>query len=138
MLTVMPMVPEQVELQQIVLKARPSAEAKDAAQALAARLRDSIVAGADFAAVARAYSSDAVSAREGGDLGWVAPGRFVPPFERAVKALGVNEISEPVDSAWFDCASRAPEFDSGTFFDTHLREHRMRAREIQSQPTAMS
>jgi peptidyl-prolyl cis-trans isomerase SurA len=94
----LPMVPEQYELEQIVLKARPTADAKIAAKALAVALRDSLVSGADFATLARTHSSDEASARQGGDLGWVQPGAFVPQFDRAAKLLGVNDISEPVES----------------------------------------
>jgi peptidyl-prolyl cis-trans isomerase SurA len=94
----LPTVPEQVELEQIALKSRPSSEAKVAAKELATSLRDSLARGADFAALARAYSSDEASSAQGGDLGWVTPGMFVPQFERAVKSLGINDISEPVES----------------------------------------
>lgn len=94
----LPMVPEQIELQQIVLKNRPSADAKIATKEHAARLVDSLRAGADFGALALAHSSDAISAKQGGDLGWVNPGMFVAQFERAVKLLSINEISDPVES----------------------------------------
>ena len=38
------------------------------------------------------------SAREGGDLGWVSPGQFVPEFEEAVNRLAPGQISQPVVS----------------------------------------
>lgn len=94
----LPHVPEQVELQQIVLKVKPSAEAKEGARSLAARIADSIRSGSDFASFASRYSSDVASARQGGDLGWVNPGAFVPQFDRAAKLLGVNDVSDPVES----------------------------------------
>ncbi len=50
---------------------------------------------ADFAALARDHSQDA-SARNGGDLGWTAPGMFVPEFEEALDALSPGEVSDPV------------------------------------------
>ena len=94
------LVPEQVELQQIVLMATPSREAKLATRALLMSIRDSIVAGGDFAEFARRYSADAVSAKNGGDVGYVGPGRFVASYEKATRALGINEISEPVESMY--------------------------------------
>ena len=51
--------------------------------------------GTKFEDMARQYSEDG-SANNGGDLGWVNPGDTVPPFEKAMNALGLGEISEPV------------------------------------------
>jgi peptidyl-prolyl cis-trans isomerase SurA len=62
-----------------------------------ARLRERIVAGTDFAELARTNSEDA-TASKGGDLGWVAPGETVPEFERAMNSLKNGEISPPIQS----------------------------------------
>lgn len=62
------------------------------------RLRDRILAGEDFARLARTHSDDRGSAREGGDLGWANPGTFVPAFERALNELKPGQISEPFKS----------------------------------------
>jgi peptidyl-prolyl cis-trans isomerase SurA len=59
-------------------------------------IRDRIAAGQDdFAAIAKAVSEDPGSATEGGDLGWTAPGSFVPDFEKVLEGLRENEISQP-------------------------------------------
>jgi peptidyl-prolyl cis-trans isomerase SurA len=67
--------------------------------AAAARLNDyrrRIQAGqADFATLAREHSQDG-SAKQGGDLGWANPGRYVPEFEQVLNTLRPGEISEPV------------------------------------------
>lgn len=52
---------------------------------------------ATFEQLARANSEDG-SATEGGDLGWVSPGGFVPEFEQAMDALPLQGISDPVPS----------------------------------------
>lgn len=52
---------------------------------------------ATFEQLARANSEDG-SAQEGGDLGWVGPGSFVPEFEEAMDQLPLNGISNPVAS----------------------------------------
>jgi peptidyl-prolyl cis-trans isomerase SurA len=63
-----------------------------------ADLRERIVTGgADFAELARLNSADG-SAPKGGDLGWLLPGDTVPDFERAMDALKLGEISQPVKS----------------------------------------
>ena len=51
--------------------------------------------GADFATLARANSDDTLSAREGGNLGWVSPGDMVPLFEQKMNTTATNQISEP-------------------------------------------
>jgi peptidyl-prolyl cis-trans isomerase SurA len=62
------------------------------------QLRERIVGGEDFAALARSHSKDKVSASKGGDLGWVAPGDLVPQFEETMARLDINEVSAPVET----------------------------------------
>lgn len=50
-----------------------------------------------FEQVAREVSEDG-SAEAGGDLGWAAPGQFVPEFEQAMTGLPLGGISAPVTS----------------------------------------
>lgn len=50
-----------------------------------------------FEDVAREMSEDG-SAAAGGDLGWTAPGSFVPEFEEAMNRLAVGSISAPLVS----------------------------------------
>jgi parvulin-like peptidyl-prolyl isomerase len=73
-------------------------EVLDDAEALALieDLRQRILAGEDFADLAREYSDDPGSGMQGGDLGWVGRGAFVPEFEEAAFALPIGELSEPV------------------------------------------
>jgi peptidyl-prolyl cis-trans isomerase SurA len=52
---------------------------------------------ATFEELAKLYSND-FSASKGGDLGWIYPGDTVPEFERAMDALQVGQVSEPVES----------------------------------------
>lgn len=75
-------------------------EPRDEAQtlALAQEIRQRLLAGEDFAALAAEYSSDTTSAVNGGDLGWFGRGAMVAPFEEAAFALEPGEISEPIRS----------------------------------------
>ncbi|WP_334212715.1 peptidylprolyl isomerase [Falsirhodobacter sp. 20TX0035] len=53
--------------------------------------------GADFAEVAKEKSTDS-AAQNGGDLGWFGPGMMIEPFQNAVAAMKVGEVSEPVQT----------------------------------------
>jgi peptidyl-prolyl cis-trans isomerase SurA len=88
---------EQSRAQHILL--RPSAKlTQDAALAQLAGFKKKILAGtASFASLAREFSQDG-SAAQGGDLGWVMPGMFVPEFEEVMNRLAEGEISNPVVS----------------------------------------
>jgi peptidyl-prolyl cis-trans isomerase SurA len=61
-------------------------------------LRARVKNGEDFETMARAHSEDRGSAIKGGDLDWVQPGALVPAFEKAMNALSINEIGDPVQS----------------------------------------
>jgi len=66
----------------------------------ALELRERLLAGEDFAALAREHSTDVGSALRGGDLGWFGRGVMVEPFEAAAFSLEPGEISEPVQSQY--------------------------------------
>ena len=81
----------------ILLRPGPQLNQADAVARLA-QFRQQIASGqANFETLARQHSQDG-SAREGGDLGWVSPGQFVPEFEQAMNALRPGEMSQPVVS----------------------------------------
>ena len=66
------------------------------ALAKAQDVRKRLVAGEDFATLAKAESDDAGSGANGGDLGTFHHGQMVPAFETAAYGLKAGEISEPV------------------------------------------
>jgi len=87
---------QQTNVRHILLRAREGLSESEARERLRL-LRERIVAGTDFAEIAKVNSEDA-SAQKGGDLGWVAPGDTVPEFERAMNALKEGEVSEPIQT----------------------------------------
>jgi peptidyl-prolyl cis-trans isomerase SurA len=84
----------QTRARHILVKSNEVVSEEDARRRLLG-LRERIVAGADFAEMARLNSEDGTAAR-GGALGWVYPGDTVPEFERAMNALAPGELSQPV------------------------------------------
>jgi peptidyl-prolyl cis-trans isomerase SurA len=94
----LPTMPEQIEIYHIYKTIEPNLESKEKTLALAKKIRDSIISGADFGTLAKEYSEDPGSKDEGGELGWVEKGKFVAEFEMAAIALQKGEISMPVET----------------------------------------
>lgn len=71
---------------------------KENALAEIARVAELAESGEPFEKLAREHSMDAVSAQNGGDLGYFAKGDLVAEIERAAAELKVGEISAPVET----------------------------------------
>ena len=107
-------------------------EAKKRLLALKTRIAD----GDDFAALARAHSDDKGSAIKGGSLDWVGPGDLVKPFEEAMLKLGINEVSEPVQTqfGWHMIQVLARENkDDSSEFKKNLVRDAIRKRKIEEE-----
>jgi peptidyl-prolyl cis-trans isomerase SurA len=89
-----PMMVEQIHARHILMRPNEVQDDATTRQRLAA-VRDRILAGEDFGALASVTSEDAGSATFGGDLGWSSPGDFDPEFERVLASLEQDQISEP-------------------------------------------
>ncbi len=91
------MMVEQHHVRHILVKPSEILSLDDAKQK-ADDLHERLVKGADFAEIAKTYSDDVGSARNGGDLNWVASGEMVPSFEEMMKKTPVNQISPVFES----------------------------------------
>lgn len=60
------------------------------------KIKEELAAGGDFAEIAKAKSTDSGSGANGGDLGWFGLGMMVKPFEEAVVAAKIGEVTGPV------------------------------------------
>lgn len=67
---------------------------------IAQEVYSKLSSGADFAEIADQYSEDRVSAKKGGDLGWLKEGAIDPRFSETVFQLKEGEISEPFETAF--------------------------------------
>lgn len=72
------------------------AEAQRRAEDLLKQLKE----GAKFEDLAKKYSEDPGSAKEGGSLGWIGKGRTVPEFEKAAFSQPIGQISPLVKSSY--------------------------------------
>lgn len=94
----LPYFSSEVELGQIVKYATVSKSQKQAAREQLEELRKRILAGEDFATLAKQYSQDPGSAENGGELGFFKKKELVPEYEAAALRLEPGGISNVVES----------------------------------------
>jgi peptidyl-prolyl cis-trans isomerase D len=92
--------PARATVKAVILDKTPTASDSAAALERARRVRQEIADGGDFAAIALRESSDSLSAKAGGSLGTFAKGRMVAPFDSAVFAARIGQLTEPVQTAF--------------------------------------
>jgi peptidyl-prolyl cis-trans isomerase D len=90
--------PEQVRASHILLKTSGKDDA--AVKAKAEDILKQAKSGADFAELAKKYSEDEGSAKNGGDLDYFGRGRMVPEFDQAVFAMQPGQISDLVKTQY--------------------------------------
>jgi peptidyl-prolyl cis-trans isomerase SurA len=89
-----------VQVAQIVKIAEVSEAQKNKTIAELMDVRNKILAGEDFTAMAKKYSDDPSVLSNGGEMGWSARGRMVPEYEAMAFKLKPKEISMPFASAF--------------------------------------
>ena len=65
------------------------------AMRLSGELHERILEGEDMARLAREFSDDPGSARNGGSLEWVSPGEMVGEFDQRMQSLPTGQLSDP-------------------------------------------
>lgn len=83
-------------VRQILLKSDDKNQAKVKQQLQ--KIRKQLEKGESFDRLARRYSQDPVSAKEGGSVGWVMMGVSTPEFDRELASLGIGDVSQPIKS----------------------------------------
>ncbi len=94
-----PQIIQQVHLRHILIKTNEVQDDATVRQKLEA-MRTRVLAGEDFAVLAKATSEDPGSAVNGGDLGWQPLQVFDETFAKIAGGLATNEISEPFRSSF--------------------------------------
>lgn len=90
--------PATVSFRQVVIAPEPSEAAREAALEEIRGVRDELVEGADFAALARRHSDDPGSRQRDGCLGWFRRGVMVKEFEDVAFAMRAGQTSGIVES----------------------------------------
>jgi peptidyl-prolyl cis-trans isomerase SurA len=96
----LPYLDAELELSEIIIKPKLSPAAKLKTKQELLDLKQRITGGESFEKLAKAFSQDPGSGANGGDLGWVGRGQFVPAFETVAYKLKPGELSEPVESEY--------------------------------------
>ena len=90
---------EERKARHILMQIGTSAEkSKEALMPRIKELQQKLNDGESFEDLAREYSDDPGSAKQGGDLGWVATGEMVKPFEDALFSMNKGEVSNIVET----------------------------------------
>ncbi len=96
----LPLIGAEVEVAELIVVPKVSADAKAYAKEKAEDLRSRILRGASFEKLASAYSEDPGSALQGGLLPEFGRGDMVPEFERAAFRLKQDSVSKVIESPY--------------------------------------
>ncbi|QRN81550.1 MAG: peptidylprolyl isomerase [Nocardiopsis sp. BM-2018] len=100
--------PERIRVRRIFLGAGRDAGERAAVRGRLEELRQEILDGGDFGALARAHS-EGPDADNGGLVGWVGRGDLVEPLDSVVFGLATGEVSEIAETEWGFHVLRAEE-----------------------------
>ena len=94
----MPLIPQRTKVKHLLIIVEPSEESKKKSFDLLLGLKDRVLGGEDFSALASIYSEDPGSKNNGGSLGWVARGSLVKSFETAAFTAEIGTVVGPVET----------------------------------------
>lgn len=84
----------------VALDADADEAEQDAAKRRVDEIRERILSGEEFGALAEILSEDPGSAEQGGDLGFIEPGFMEPTFEQVAFSVEEGQLSDPVRSSF--------------------------------------
>ena len=90
---------DEVHVRHILIKPN-EVRSEEETRRLVERLYERIVAGEDFATLAKSFSEDPGSALNGGDLNWIDPNSLVPEFREMMAKTPSGQLSEPFKSPY--------------------------------------
>lgn len=96
----LPLIATQYEYAHIVKKTPSDVAARMAVKEQLLELRNRIINGESFEALARIYSDDTNSALQGGDMGYQPIDYFTPPFADGFVPLSIGQVSNIVETEY--------------------------------------
>lgn len=90
---------DEVHVRHILIKPN-EVRSEEETRRLVERLYERIVAGEDFATLAKSFSEDPGSALNGGDLNWIDPNSLVPEFREMMAKTPSGQLSQPFKSPY--------------------------------------
>ena len=91
-------IPPSYYVSNIFFKLVPGKKSKLLAFKLADSIRTEVLSGGDFSFLAKKFSDDPGSSSNGGELGFVGRGTFVPSFEQVAYNLNTMDVSSVVET----------------------------------------
>ena len=96
----LPFLPTAYKTRHILIEIKPGEKTLEETYNKVNKIRQKIIDGLDFSEAAKTFSDDINSKNNGGNLGFVSRGVFVPEFEKIAFTLEKNILSEPIKTQY--------------------------------------
>jgi len=96
----LPIFPVTMKIRHLLVRIKPSEKSRLDAEKKINTVRERILAGESFSALAKIYSADPGSKNNGGSLGYIRRNQMVKDFETIAFTQEINMLSEPVETSF--------------------------------------
>jgi len=96
----LPIFPVTMKIRHLLIRIKPSEKSRSDAEKKINTVRERILSGESFSALAEIYSADPGSKNNGGSLGYIRRNQMVKEFETIAFTQEINMLSEPVETSF--------------------------------------
>ena len=96
----LPIFPVTMKIRHLLIRIKPSEKSRSDAEKKINTVRERILSGESFSALAEIYSADPGSKNNGGSLGYIRRNQMVKDFETIAFTQKINMLSEPVETSF--------------------------------------
>ena len=96
----LPRFPVTMKIRHLLIRIKPSEKSRSDAEKKINTVRERILSGESFSALAEIYSADPGSKNNGGSLGYIRRNQMVKDFETIAFTQEINMLSEPVETSF--------------------------------------